>query len=96
MERVEVKCGSDGVHLGHVFHDTPKEDEGFKYCINSGSLKFVPVEEMTEEESKEILHKDFFGNRKRMTVREASLQGLSMIAYDTSNSAMSKQSSKTN
>ena len=50
MERVEVKCGSDGVHLGHVFHDTPKEDEGFKYCINSGSLKFVPVEEMTEEE----------------------------------------------
>ena len=49
MERTEVKCSIDFVHLGHLFHDGPKAAGGDRYCMNSAALNFIPVEEMTPD-----------------------------------------------
>ncbi|MDE6691840.1 MAG: peptide-methionine (R)-S-oxide reductase MsrB, partial [Muribaculaceae bacterium] len=47
--RTEVRSASSGAHLGHVFPDGPATDGGMRYCINSSSLRFIPVEEMERE-----------------------------------------------
>lgn len=46
MIRTEVRSRSGNSHLGHVFKDGPKEAGGLRYCINSASIDFVPLDEM--------------------------------------------------
>ena len=49
MRRTEVRSTHGDSHLGHVFDDGPKEAGGLRYCINSASLRFIPLDELEGE-----------------------------------------------
>lgn len=49
MVRVEVRSTHGNSHLGHLFADGPEDRGGFRYCINSASLRFIHRDEMEAE-----------------------------------------------
>lgn len=55
MRRVEVRSRHGDSHLGHLFPDGPPEAGGMRYCINSASLRFIPVAQLEQEGYGEFL-----------------------------------------
>ncbi|HEV2643011.1 MAG TPA: peptide-methionine (R)-S-oxide reductase MsrB [Candidatus Elarobacter sp.] len=46
--RTEIRSAHANSHLGHLFPDGPKPT-GMRYCMNSASLRFIPVNRLQAE-----------------------------------------------
>ena len=49
MARTEVRSTHGDSYLGHVFDDARSDQGGLRYCINSASLRLIPLAELEKQ-----------------------------------------------
>jgi peptide methionine sulfoxide reductase msrA/msrB len=54
--RTEIRSRYADSHLGHIILDGPVSNDNIRYCMNSASLRFVPLEQLEKEGLGEFIY----------------------------------------
>lgn len=47
--RTEIRSRYGDNHIGHIIMDGPLDNSGIRYCMNSASMRFIPVAKFQDE-----------------------------------------------